>query len=65
VHLAPFEFSHFFLSLLLQHLSRGSVNVPKLQVEVNRAWEAATTVEAARVMAALAMKTTAQEAIAA
>jgi hypothetical protein len=62
VSLAPFEFSHFFLSLLLQHLSWSSVNLPKLQVEVTRVWEAATTAEAARITAVLAAETSTQEA---
>jgi hypothetical protein len=57
VSLAPFEFSHFFLSLLLQHLSWSSVNLPMLQVEVTRVWEAATTAEAAHITAVLAAET--------
>jgi hypothetical protein len=34
------------MSLLLQHLSRGSVNVPELQAEVTSAREVATAAEA-------------------
>jgi hypothetical protein len=57
VPLAPFEFSHLFLSLLLQHLSQGSVNMPELQAEVTRAWEAAATMDVARVVVALVVET--------
>jgi hypothetical protein len=63
--MAPFEFSHFFMSLLLQHLSRVSVNVPELQAEVTQALEATATAEAVHVMAVLATNTSAQEATAA
>jgi hypothetical protein len=35
--LAPFKFSQFFLSLILQHLSQGSADTLKLQAELTRA----------------------------
>jgi hypothetical protein len=44
---ASFWFPYFFLSLFLQHLSRGSVGVPVLQIEVTRVREATAAVEAA------------------
>jgi hypothetical protein len=47
---ASFKFPYFLLSMFLQHLSWGSVDVPALRVEVTRAWEAATAVDAARVV---------------
>jgi hypothetical protein len=48
--------------LLLQHLSRGSVNVPMMRAEETRAQEVNTVVEAAHVKAVLAAETFAQEA---
>jgi hypothetical protein len=39
--LASFELSHSLLCLFLQHLSRGSSDMPALHVEVTQAWEAA------------------------
>jgi hypothetical protein len=53
------------MSLLLQHLSRGSVNVPELQAEVTSAREVATAAEAIYVTAVLVAKTSGQEATAA
>jgi hypothetical protein len=49
----------FPLHLLMQHLSRGSIGVPMSQAVVTRAWEAATTTEAAHVMMVLAAETSA------
>jgi hypothetical protein len=60
---APFEFSPSLMSLLLQHLSRDSVNVLTLPAQVKWAWEIATAAEATRVMVVLAAETSAQEAI--
>jgi hypothetical protein len=60
--LAPFEFYHSLLSLLLQHLPQGSTNVPALQAEVTRAQEAASATEVARIMMVHATETAAQEA---
>jgi hypothetical protein len=51
------------MSLLLQHLSRDSVNVLTLPTQVKWAWEIATATEATRVMVVLAAETSAQEAI--
>jgi hypothetical protein len=48
--------------LFLQLLSRGSADVRALLVAVTRSWEAATTIEAARIVAMLATETSAREA---
>jgi hypothetical protein len=37
--LAPFEFPHFFPSLFLQFLSRGSTDTLVSPMELTRAWE--------------------------
>jgi hypothetical protein len=50
------------MCLFLQHLSRGSANVPVLRAEVTQAWEATTTVVAARVVAVLGAEASALEA---
>jgi hypothetical protein len=38
--LAPFEFPQFFTSLILKHLSRGSMDMHVLQVDLTQAREA-------------------------
>jgi hypothetical protein len=60
--LASFELSHSLLCLFLQHLSRGSSDMPALHVEVTQAWEAAAATDAAHIAAVLAVETSAQEA---
>jgi hypothetical protein len=58
---ASFEFPRFVLTLFLHYLSRGSVDVPALWVEVTRAREATAAVEAVGVAVVLAAETSAQE----